>query len=832
VSRPDDDDDVPLPLTDEPSLPATESTARLAGSKGPTPRAGLEVGSVLDRRYEIERVLGAGGAGRVFLARDGTLGERVALKVLRPERAQDGGWIRRLGREVKVARAIRHPNVCRVFDLGLADGHWFVTMEVAEGGTLRALLDRRAGTETVPWAERLRDARAVCAGLAAIHAVGITHRDITPQNVLLMRDGRLVISDFGLAIGPQESTTFHGGTPQYMAPEVLAGGRADTRADVWQLGLLLHEILFSRRAEWEHAGDRTRLKRPIPAGATEMEEQLYELCTACLTQDPAARPPDALAVAGRLAAAENAKPSGWPLRVARRARRASRRPGVQIAAVALVLAAAAVQAARVISRPRLCLGGPARIAGVWYPPQREAVRRAFLATGRAHAEEAFGQVSRLIDEHLAGWLSAYKDSCEATHVRGEQSPEVLDLRTACLNDDLEAVKAVIHVFADADAALVDSAPSAAGSLSLARCWDPRQLRAGPPPPKDPRLRARVEALRRELDHARALFGASRDGASAQAAAAVVAAGDELAWKPLVAEALAVEGEARANLHEFGRAGLLLQRAVALAEEVGADQTLARAAAILVYVDGETRSQSVDVWMAFARAALARIGGDPEIAWLLQNNRAIADEARGALEAALATGLEAVQLAERTFGANHVRVTISLASLALIYDALGRHADALATVDRCIAILRRWMGPGALELAKQTNNRGEYLLALGRPEEARRMFTESIAAFETQPNPENLLISAPYTGLGRTLLALGKPADAIAPLEHALSLRESSAASPAWIAEVKFHLARALDAASRDRPRARTLAEAARTFYATSPRFDKQRAEVTAWLARR
>src|SRR5262249_33487642 len=156
-------------------------------------------------------------------------------------------------REVKVARAIRHPNVCRVFEVGQADGHWFVTMELGTGATLRTSFEQESSQEGSqgssmaraagrPLAERMVDARAVCAGLAAIHAVGIVHRDVTPQNVLRMVDGRLVISDFGLAVELAATTTMHGGTPNYMPPETLLGRRNDQRSDVWQLGLILHEL--------------------------------------------------------------------------------------------------------------------------------------------------------------------------------------------------------------------------------------------------------------------------------------------------------------------------------------------------------------------------------------------------------------------------------------------------------------------------------------------------------------------------------------------------------------------------------------------------------------
>ena len=217
----------PEPETLEPAV--TISAGARPGE--PAPARELGPGVLLADRYQIDAALGQGGSGSVHRAWDRALGETIAIKILRPDRARERSWIMRLAREVKVARAIRHPNVCRVFELGHADGHWFVTMELGSGGTLRELLHEEGSAQrALP--ERLADARAICAGLAAIHAVGIVHRDVTPQNLLRMGDGRLVISDFGLAIELTATTTLHGGTPNYMPPETMLGRRADQRSDV------------------------------------------------------------------------------------------------------------------------------------------------------------------------------------------------------------------------------------------------------------------------------------------------------------------------------------------------------------------------------------------------------------------------------------------------------------------------------------------------------------------------------------------------------------------------------------------------------------------------
>jgi len=278
-----------------PGAPAVEGTAEKTVETGGGVQiaapVGLAAGAVLAGRYQIEAAIGEGGTGQVFRAWDRVLGEPIALKILRPDCASEKSWIKRLAREVRVARAIRHPNVCRVSDLGSADGHWFVSMELAAGGTLRDTL-RSAAADARPLAERLVDARAVCAGLAAIHGVGITHRDVTPQNVLRMEDGRLVLSDFGLAIERNTGgdVTLHGGTPSYMPPEAAMHAKPDARSDVWQLGMLLHEILFGRRPEWQQVpGNSPVLRWPLEPGAPALEEGLARLLGAEPGRSPGER---------------------------------------------------------------------------------------------------------------------------------------------------------------------------------------------------------------------------------------------------------------------------------------------------------------------------------------------------------------------------------------------------------------------------------------------------------------------------------------------------------------------------------------------------------------
>ena len=158
----------------------------------------IERGAVLAGRYQIETTIGKGGSGVVLRAFDRIAQAPVAVKILKPELAADPRWVERFSRELRLARQIQHTNVCRVFDIGEADGHRFLTMELASEGTLRHRRARRSGARDR--SPRGSPTRARWwPGMAAIHAAGIVHRDVKPENLLRMEDGRLVVSDFGLA---------------------------------------------------------------------------------------------------------------------------------------------------------------------------------------------------------------------------------------------------------------------------------------------------------------------------------------------------------------------------------------------------------------------------------------------------------------------------------------------------------------------------------------------------------------------------------------------------------------------------------------------------------
>src|SRR5579863_7156446 len=275
----------------------------------------IERGTVLAGRYQIEDIIGRGGSGIVLRVFDRTAQNVVALKVLKTELARDTKWERRFSRELRLGRPIQHRNVCRIFDIGEADGHRFLTMELAGGGSLR---DELRGTQALerPIEDRLADARAAIEGLAAIHAAGVVHRDFKPDNLLRMDDGRLVISDFGLATDAANApgVTVLIGTPHYMAPEVLSGEPATSRSDVWALGVVLHEIFFGRRPERRSVSLDGSGKGPLRPSSS-VERAVLSLCERCLADTPLDRPADASAVAQQLTNALKARGTlGWSRR--------------------------------------------------------------------------------------------------------------------------------------------------------------------------------------------------------------------------------------------------------------------------------------------------------------------------------------------------------------------------------------------------------------------------------------------------------------------------------------------------------------------------------------
>jgi serine/threonine-protein kinase len=284
------------------------------GSAESIDTGGFAPGTILAGRYRVIGLLGRGGMGEVYRADDLKLGQPVALKFLPESLAEDAVARERFYSEVRLARQVSHPNVCRVYDVADVEGRHCLSMEYVDGEDLSSLL-KRIGR--LPQDKVLEIARQLCAGLAAAHDRGVLHRDLKPSNVMIDGRGRARITDFGLAVVSgttvEDGTT--SGTPAYMAPEQFQGRGSTIQSDLYALGLVLYEISTGRKAVdganfqdlvRKHTEEPPTVPSKFVAG---FDPAVERVILKCLEKDPRQRPASALQVASAL-------PGGDPLAAA------------------------------------------------------------------------------------------------------------------------------------------------------------------------------------------------------------------------------------------------------------------------------------------------------------------------------------------------------------------------------------------------------------------------------------------------------------------------------------------------------------------------------------
>jgi serine/threonine-protein kinase len=290
-----------VPDQSQPTRTSLDAAAATPGSSFPSIEEGrFPAGTTLAGRFRILGLLGKGGMGEVYRALDLTLNQPVALKFIAPGTHRDEAALARFRNEVRIARQVSHPNVCRVYDIGVIEGQNFLSMEYVDGEDLASLL-RRIGR--LPSDKALEFTRRICAGLAAAHERGVLHRDLKPANIMIDGRGHVRITDFGLAAlaGDVQGGEIRSGTPAYMSPEQKAGKEVTTRSDIYALGLVLHEMFTGRRPGESPSTPTTLVK--------DLDPTIERVIQRCLEVDPRSRPSSALNVAMAL-------PGGDPIAAA------------------------------------------------------------------------------------------------------------------------------------------------------------------------------------------------------------------------------------------------------------------------------------------------------------------------------------------------------------------------------------------------------------------------------------------------------------------------------------------------------------------------------------
>ncbi|XXY49879.1 serine/threonine-protein kinase [Sorangium sp. So ce269] len=606
-------------------------------------------------RFRVLERLGAGAMGVVYAAYDPDLDRSVALKLVHvPARGREAALA-----EAKALARLSHPNVVPVHDAGIERDHVYIVMELVRGETLRRWVKGRDRREI------LRAYRQAGEALAAAHAAGLVHRDFKPDNAIMGTDGRVRVVDFGLACEAADPGHLAGerqpvaGTPRYMAPEQAAGAPVTPAADQYSFCVALAESL----ADAGGAGERS--PAPVPRWLGAVIERGR-------APDPAAR---FAAMRDLLHALARDPAQIWRRRAA-------------VAALGLGgVAAFFAGRARPAAPGEVCTGGEAELAAAWSPEARAAALARIAGLG-PYGRGLAPRLQEALQDHAARWAAGHREACLA-HRRGAQSGALLDRRMACLERGRAALAAVAEIATPADAAALPDVVLAVRALpDPASCADLDALLAGVEPPP-PALSARVAELRGKLERARVQIAAGRSSEARAVAAPCVAEARALGYRPLLADALLVEGQAAMEMDELPAALPALAEASTVALAAGADAVAIEAWARRAWVQGTAGDPAgalggLELVEALAaRTPSARFGRA-----LLYNNVGSVELARDQRDRARAAFERSLAESRGVTGAGAVELLAARVNLALVTDDPARRDALLADVG---AELARWLG---------------------------------------------------------------------------------------------------------------------------------------------
>ncbi len=702
--------------------------------------------STLGRFTVLERI-GGGAMGTVLAAYDPVLDRKVAIKVLRDRGEQAKA---RVVAEARALAQLSHPNVVAVHEVDEHEGEVYIAMEFVRGVDLRQWLSR----EPRGWAQVVPVLGEAARGLAAAHAAGVVHCDFKPANVLVGDDGVRVV-DFGLAHRTQgpRAAPGGGGTLPYIAPERLDGGPPTAASDRFAFGVTLYEALWGRRP---FGGDsreelRAAMERGAPPGESSISvpRWLDELVMALLAASPQARPGSMDAVVTELV----------------RPRRTGRRAATAGLAAVTVLATGWAAYDRGTRRDP-CDGGVQAVDAVWNEPRAVAMREALHRSGAPFAASTATRISTSLDAYRDRWVTAHRETCEATRVRGSQSDTTYDLRMRCLERGLDQVSALLDAVEVVDDGIPTKAVEAVASLpSAEQCDATRATAVRYAVPDDPQQRASVLEAWGQLDRGWASFRTGRYAAARTRSEQVLGRAESIAFGPLTAQARHLHGAVLGRVGGPQQAEQVLRQAMLDAAQVGDDALAAQIAIRLLrtmmFGHDPTRVHAV---ADFVRASIRRIDGDVhEVDGIVGEALRDAGDLPGAIEA-LTRALSTERRADRT--------AILQTTLGSAHLAAGHHQTALDLYGRALAGATEFYGADHPSVGFFLHRLGRGRREAGQLDAARQTLLEALELRQASLGPNDRAIASTLVDLALTETARGEPAVAVPHLLRALRIREA------------------------------------------------------------
>ena len=757
--------------TPDDTLPSRDSDELARPHLGPT----LTRGSVVSRYIILER-LGQGGMGVVYKAYDPDLDRQLAIKFHSVKRRNIGSHERakaRLFREAQALAKLAHPNVVNVYDVGTFGDDVFVAMELIPGQTLKYWLKQ----ENRSFRQIVQMFAQVGQGLIAAHDAGIVHRDFKPSNVIVGNDNRPRVLDFGLAAGIEaqsandpgdvllshepdpldeieiDDTSRSGsksgrkylnvrltqlgatlGTPRYMSPEQYLGLEVGERSDQFSFCVALYEALYrtspfasNPKAVAHDTVLFTKVRKP-PQDA-QVGSWLEPIVLRGLSKNPNYRFESMRSLLEEM----QQDPEKEQQRI-RQVRQRNLMTGTIVFMVCLVVFGAILWTSW---DRRLCSGAPTWFSSAYNDKLAKRVQAAIRRTNAPYAELTWQSVANSLSQYQTQWIEKHTAICKATRVTGEQSEELLDQRMHCLDQNLDELRALVRLFAQADRQIVQKAVQAIRSLPpLSRCDNRPILSAQYQEPKEESSRAQTKELKKQLARVIALKRTGKYKEGLGLAQSTLQMASTLGHRGLEATAQYWLGVMQESLGSYEEAEKNQSLAYWQALGLGYDLLSAQAANSLTNLLGYVLRdfEQARSWSNHGIALIQKLGKDKLL--LAQWNTAVGsmNYAANEFSSALTNHRKALALRTSQLEKSHPDIAESLNNIGASLDCLGKHNQALDFYQQALAIRLETLGPNHPDVAQSyfnlayvSHEKGEWDQSIKHYQHARRIYEKSLGS---------------------------------------------------------------------------------------------------------